>query len=903
MNRAVLLPLLLTFLSHFVWAQPSGLPATPITAAFSGQSLGQVLATLEDQGPFQIYAFDADLTLILPDLQFSETALDEVLDQVLGSTPLGHLYYRDHLVVVAPREALGEQLSAAYYQALQESLDVSDEEDSGVVTIGSVDDVQRTGETVIDGTVMDLEKEEPIIGATILILETQDGTASDDQGHFRLGLAPGSYTLAVQYIGYQNRELPIKVISSGSIEISMETSTVLLDEVVVEAKTRDENIRSVQVGVTRVSTKEIEKLPSFLGEVDIIKSLLLQPGVSSIGEGSGGFNVRGGNVDQNLIMIDEGILFNPSHALGFFSAFNSDILSDALLFKGNVPAKYGGRVASVLDLNVRNGNFEKLRLKGGLGPVSSRLVVEGPIAKEKTSALFALRSTYSDWILGQIKNPEIRESSVLFYDANLRLSHRFNDNNNLSLSAYYSKDKFTYANEFGFDYNTAMAQMGYRKVFGQKMLSTLSAIWSRYESDQLDLKGTDGSVLSISNEYVKIKENISYNALDFHADVGISGIYYRINPGRLSPRGPLSTVIPVVIEPEDALESAIYADAEWTLLPALSINAGLRYSMYRYFGPRDMYLYTDEENPTVNGILERVTIDKDVIFSTQNLEPRISARYRFDEERSAKAGYSRTSQYLNQISNNETPTPTNLWQLSNQYIPPNLSHNFTLGYFQNFDENIWITSLEVFYRHIDRLFDYRDFADLIANDHLETELLQGTGRAMGIELAIKRQVGNVSGWLNYTYARTERKIEGINQGQYYPASFDKPHDLSLVTNIHINKRSQISVNFNYSSGRPITIPLDRHFLEQKIVALNYSDRNAFRIPDYHRLDVSYTLGQGFRKSKKFKTSWTFSIYNLYGRRNAFSVFLEQESLGLPKIRRLSVLGSAFPSLTFNFELL
>ncbi|MDH3651274.1 MAG: TonB-dependent receptor, partial [Saprospiraceae bacterium] len=615
------------------------------------------------------------------------------------------------------------------------------------------------------------------------------------------------------------------------------------------------------------------------------------------------FHVRGGNIDQNLIMIDEGILFNPSHALGFFSSFNSDILSDALLFKGNVPAKYGGRLASVLDLNVRDGNFEKIRMKGGVGPVSTRFTIEGPLVENKTSALFAVRSSYSDWVLRQVNIPEVRQSSVFFYDANLRISHRFNDNHNISLAAYSAQDRFTYADEFGFDYNTLMAQGTYRKVFGERVLSTFSAIWSRYESEQNDLAGSDASQLQISNEYLKLKENISYNGSAFSSDLGVSAIFYKIEPGKITPDGLLSTVISGDLPQEEGLESAIYANAEVELSSRLSISGGLRLSLYQFFGPREMFTYSDPEFPTVGNLLEKTTFDKNVIHSENQIEPRLSARYRFDASSSAKLGYARTSQYLNQISNNETPTPTSLWQLTNQYIPPHFAHNFTLGYFRNFDENLWITSLEVFYRDIDQLFDYRDFADLIVNDHLETELVHGTGRAYGVELGIKKQVGKISGWLNYTYSKSERKISEINDGDWYPANFDKPHDVSIVTNLHINKRNQISINFNYSTGRPITIPVDRHVLEGRFGVLNYSTRNAFRIPDYHRLDISYTLGQGFRKSKKFKTSWTFSVYNLYGRRNAFSVFLVQQTRGEPEIRRLSVLGSAFPSLTFNFELL
>lgn len=858
---------------------------------------------LNKANDFQIFADSTVESVPVDGYDFVSTPMDSVLIVLLAETEYSFVSYRNYVFVIAPSAIIGEDRSTAYYQALEESLEVQDESLSAGLVIGSVDQVESGGRTVIRGSVVDGEDQAPVIGATIMIEELQRGAASDEEGKFEIQLEPGNYTLAVQYVGYRNRDIPITVISSGSAEISLEKSSILLDEVIVQAKARDENVSAVQAGVSRVSTKEIEKLPSFLGEVDIIKSLLLQPGVSTIGEGSGGFHVRGGNIDQNLIMIDEGIIFNPSHALGFFSAFNADILSDALLFKGNVPARYGGRLASVLDLNVRDGNFQELRLKGGIGPVSSRLSLEGPLVENKTSALFAFRSSYSDWVLRRINVPEIKQSSVFFYDTNLRVVHRFNEGNNVALALYSSEDRFTYADQFGFDYNTLMLQGTYRKVFGEKLLSTLSAVWSRYQSEQLDLEGSDASRLNIANQYFKLKENISYNGQGFTADAGISSILYLIEPGQIEPNGPLSIVRSESLNSEEALETALYANVEVELSTRISVSGGLRLSLYQFFGPRDMFVYSDPESPSVENILERTTFDENIIHSEQNLEPRISARYRINVGSSIKLGYARTSQYLNQISNNETPTPTSLWQLTNQYISPHLAHNLTLGYFRNFNENLWITSLETFYRDIDQLFDYRDFADLIVNDHLETELVAGIGRAYGVELGIKKQIGTLNGWLNYTYSKSERKISDVNRGEWYPANYDKPHDLSLVCNLQINRRNQISFNFNYSTGRPITVPVDRHVLESRFGVLNYSTRNAYRIPDYHRLDISYTLGQGFRRSKKFKTSWTFSVYNLYSRRNAFSVFLQQRSRFEPQIKRLSVLGSAFPSLTFNFELL
>lgn len=874
-----------------------------LSLSHPGGKISDILNAVAQTAGIQIFCIDTIATREEP-VQLVDVPLRDALNQILINKDLTYLLYRDYFVIVGDRAQLTEQRNASYYRALQESIDAANNADElEEIVVGSIEQVNPNGSTQIQGKISDIETGEEIIGATLLVVETGQGTDTDEDGNYQLLLPPGTYTLTIQYIGYREKQVPVRIISSGRLDLTLSRGSILLDEVVVEAKKRDENIQSAEVGVSRVSIREIEKLPSFLGEVDIVKGLLQQPGVSTIGEGSSGFNVRGGNVDQNLILMDEAMIFNASHALGFFSSFNSDILSGATLHKGNIPGKYGGRLASVLDVNVRDGNFEKLRFKGGLGIVSSRLTLEGPLKENKTSFLISARSTYSDWLLKNIKIPEVSTSSAFFYDANIKLTHRLNERNFISLGLYSTSDEFTYANEFGFDYQTLIGQFNYRSAISDQVLSTLSAIYSEYRSNQLDLTGTDESRLNIGTKYVKVKENINYTREALNLDAGISFIHYRVNPGHLTPMGEISVVIPRSVEEEQGREGALYTDATYRFTPRFSLSGGLRYTLYQYLGPREIFSYANPDKPTADEITGRELVDDKVLHSESLLQPRLSARYLLNANSSLKAGYARTSQYINQISNNDTPTPTSLWKLADQYLPSQLSHNISLGYFRNFEENIWNTSLEVYYRNIDRLIDYRDFADLIANEHLETEILTGTGKAYGVELSLKKQVGIIHGWFNYTFSRSLRKIEGISDDEWYPSNFDKPHDLSLVTNFQINKRNTISVNFSYSTGRAITIPIDRHRVEDQYVVLNYSNRNAFRAPDYHRLDIAYTLGQGFRKSRKFKTSWTFSVYNVYARRNAFSIFVVQENFTGPKIKRLSVLGNAFPSLTFNFELL
>jgi len=866
-------------------------------------TLEDMVAKINTLIPGRVYCPEEYKRMSVGPFSFVDISLAELLETTLGDRDLDVVFHRNSIAVISSTEDLNTLFTSQYFQTFEDVIKESENESQSEVIIGSIDSISLSGKALINGVVRDSESQEEIIGATISLEDKEGGTATEEDGSYTLSLNSGQYVLVVQYVGYQVLRIPIQVVSSGTLDMLLERSTVLLDEVVVQAKAKDINVQGAQVGVMRISTKDIEKLPSFLGEVDIIKGLLLQPGVSSVGEGSSGFNVRGGSVDQNLIMIDQGMIFNASHALGFFSSFNSDIVSEAILYKGTMPATYGGRVASALDIKVKDGSFDRWHLKGGLGLVSSRVSIDGPITPGKTSILFAGRSTYSNWVLKQVEVPEVKASTVSFYDLNFRLTHRFNEKNNLTISAFNSDDQFSYNDEFGFQYGTTMVQGQYRKVLGEQILSTANVVWSRYGSRQDDLEGLDASIYQTGLQYLKFKENVSYLGDQLQANIGASAIVYTIDGNSIDPTTATSIIVPRNLNDQKGVEWGLYGDFDFKVSPRLSIIGGLRFSMFQYLGPQNTYLYEDSKKPSLEGILEPIRIEDRVVHTYRHLQPRASFKYNITESSSVKGGYGRTAQYINQIYNSETPTPTNFWQLSNQYVVPQLAHNFSLGYFHNFRDNLWITSFELFYRNIDQIFDYRGFADLLVNDHLETELLTGVGRAYGAEVSVNRQVGFLHGWINYTYSRSENQIEGINEGDWYVSNFDKPHDLKLIANLQINKRNSVSFNFTFGTGRPITVPARKYLVQNRVVVLDYSARNAYRVPDYHRLDFSYALAQGFRKSKKFKTSWVFSIYNLYSRRNAYSVFLEQESSGPTKIKRLAVLGSAFPSLTFNFELL
>ena len=877
-----------------------------ITASYQAQSINSVVQDLEAAHPIQFYFKEADLPKKSITADFDAALLSEVLEEVFRGTTMDFIIYRDYAVIIAPRRIIQETYSADYYQALESNLDEDESarNNKRTIVVGDFQQLAPSGRAKVTGLIVDEQTKEPIIGATLLWTGLGVGTATDFNGAYETEIPTGEYEVLVQYIGYSDLVKKVKVFSDGTMDLGMDKAAIDLEEVIVSARAADANIENVQIGVNRLDVKAIQKTPTFLGEADVVKTLLLNPGVSSVGEGATGFNVRGGNVDQNLILQDEGFIFNASHALGFFSTFNSDLIRSVELYKGSIPAQYGGRLASVLDVELRDGNFEQFKIKGGAGPVSSRISLEGPVVKEKSSFLAGFRSTYSDWILKAINIEEVKRSSAFFYDANLKYTHRINKKNTITLSGYSSQDEFVFNQQFGFDYATWMGQMTYNKIFNEELYNKFTLAASDYSSTQTDLDPFTGSELMNSITYYKFKDVLSYTASEaLQLDMGLSAILYKSAPGDRIPIGTESSVIPKQLEEEKGIESAVFVNAEYEVSARLLAAGGVRFSGYQFLGDKTIFQYKDDDPTGGTDNILGSTVESGTIASYGTIEPRLSLRYKLNTTTSIKLGYSRTAQYINQIYNSDTPTPTNQFQLTTNYIQPQRSHNVSIGYFQNFNNNNIETSVEIFGRVIDDAFDYKDFASLIANEHLETEILAGEGRARGIELSLKKKEGTINGWLSYTYSRAQRKIEGINKNNWYSSNFDKPHDMSLVLNYNPNQRHTVTVNFNYSTGRPATPPLGNYLTDRGAAIPIFAERNQIRIPAYHRMDIAYTIGQGYRKASKFKTSWTISIYNVYGRRNAFSVYYTQGAFNVPQANKLAILGAAFPALTFNFEIL
>ena len=870
---------------------------------FTDSSYSEVIDRLNNEQDVKIYYRTDYLPNNSISQKFDNLTITEALDKLLQGSTLSYFPYRTFAIIVAPKNIVDEYYTTDYYLAIQNQNNETpiETDAASIISIGEIALLNSSGKAKVKGTVLDALNSETVIGATINFPKLGLSNVSDAFGEFEFDLPAGAHEFKIEYIGYEDLIKVLQVNSDGAFQIDLEREAIALQEVLVKADAVDVNIENAQIGVERLDVKAIKKLPSFMGEADVVKSLLLQPGVSNVGEGAIGFNVRGGQVDQNLVMQDEGFLFNTSHALGFFSTFNPELISFVTLYKGNIPAEFGGRLASVLDVEMRDGSFRKMQFKGGIGPVSSKLSFEGPLKKDKTSFITGFRSSYSDWILNLINVPEVKRSSAFFYDFNGRLTHKFNDKNTLIFSGYSSSDRFTYNEEFGFDYQTQLGQLIFKSIFSDKLFSKFTATYSDYNSAQLDLDGTDASQLDSNLEYFKAKEKLTYIASDeLELNFGISSIYYKVEPGAVNPNGEISQVIPRSLDVEQGVESAIFINGSYDIDDNWTVNAGLRASAYQYLGPKSVFRYTNPETPRLDEVSDSENFGSgDVIAAYGALEPRASFRYKLDDDSSIKFGYSRTKQYINLISNTNTPTPGSQWQLSTEYITPQRSDNFSVGYFKNFEDNLWETSVELYGRNINDAFDFKNFAVLNLNENIETELLYGRGRAYGAEFSIKKKSGLYNGTLSYTLSRSEKKINGINEFNWYPNNFDKPHDLSLVFNIQANQRNNITFNFNYGSGRPTTAPVASYRETNNFVVPVYSDRNQLRVPAFHRLDFAYTLGQSYRKDRKFRTSYTFSIYNIYGRSNAFSVFFTQKPFDRPRANQLAIIGNAFPALSIN----
>ncbi|MGA0558127.1 TonB-dependent receptor [Larkinella sp. VNQ87] len=772
---------------------------------------------------------------------------------------------------------------------------------------------------VISGYVRETGTNKPIGGATVFIVETRRGTTTDRDGFYNLTVADGSYTLLISHLGYLRQEQKVTVPPNRTLNnLSLSPDTQLLEEVTVKTESPDRNVKKVELGVTQLPIQSIIKMPALMGEVDVMRSLLLLPGVTTVGEGATGLNVRGGSVDQNLVLLDEAPIYNSSHLMGFFSVFNPDAVRDVTLQKGSMPARYGGRTSAVLDVRTKEPDPEKLRLTGGVGLISNRLGVEGPIAGRKLTFLADARLALNDFLF-KAGPTGIRDVKASFYDVTAKLKFLPNERNTVYASGYLSDDRMLFpsdsllsvdvsASRTGFDYQTANGSLRWIHTFSDRLSLNLSAVVARYRSAT--------SVPDSSNEFRLQSELLSRigkaeftHQTDRHRwSFGLQVTHYALKPNTLKP-GPVSNVQAVELPAEQGLETGLYAEDEIILNEKAALIAGLRYSSFLFLGPIETRTYAPNGPRRPENLLNQEFVGRGAVAQSYGgFEPRLALRWAIRPDRSVKIAYTRTRQYLQLVTNTTAVLPTSRWKMSDTHLRPQIADQVSAGYFQNFRNDTYETSAEVYYRTSQNAIDYRDGAKLLLNPTPETDLIQGRGQAYGVELMVKKNKGFLTGWASYAFTRSFLRIdrpypgERINNGNWYPANFDKPHAVNLLAIYRPSLTFTFSANYTYSTGRPLTVPYAKARVNNLITLPVYLDRNQQRIPDYHRLDVSLTWEKSPARKSRYWYSWSFSVYNLYARKNAYSVFYRFSSYTPGDANKLSIFGSAIPSLTYNFKL-
>jgi len=764
---------------------------------------------------------------------------------------------------------------------------------------------EMAGVVTLSGYLKNKANGEALIGATVYIPELKTGVITNSYGFYSISVAPGNYSFNFSFIGYQTQSPSINLTSSKQFNVMLEEETKQIDEVVVTGEKKNRNVENLQMSMEKVQVKMIKKLPSFMGEIDIIKSITLLPGIQNGGEGSSGLYVRGGGPDENLMILDEAPVYNASHLLGFFSVFNSDAINDVQVYKGGIPAEYGGKASSVIDIRMKDGNSQKLGMSGGIGNISSRLTVEAPIIKDKWSFIASGRRTYADYLGRLVGIEALKENQLYFYDLNLKTNAQINSNNRLYFSAYTGDDYFKVGQSIYMKWGNLTSTVRWNHLFTDKLFSNTSLIFSRYNYN-LGTPGSGADQFDWSSQIrdYNFKQDFSwYLNSKNKLTLGFNLIYHHFNPGQID-ANEKSYFTDLKLANYNALDNSVYLSNEQTIGARLTMRYGLRFSYFQQIGKGTVRQYLNPDKPNEKEVIGTIEYGagKLVPPAYHNLEPRLALKYMLSPESSIKASYNRMVQNLHLISNTNSPTPLDIWLPSSTYIKPLIANQVGLGYFRNFKKNMFETSAEVYYKKMNNVIDYVDGAELFLKENLETELLHGSGYAYGLELYAKKQEGRLTGWLSYTLARSMRKIPGINDGKAYPSSYDRTHNISLVTNYDLSKRWNFSASWIFATGNPTSYPIAKYDVQGNTIYY-YAARNSNRIPDYHRLDISFTYDFKKNDHRKVKQSLNFSIYNLYARRNAYSVTFRQneDNPNVSEATRLSVIGSMIPSVTYNFN--
>ena len=927
MKRLSFIIILFFFFQHL-----QGQNEQNFSISFEEVSLKVALLELEELTNYDYYFQESWLLGLKVSGNFKSQPLNIILETLLNETNINYLIYENAVVLTNNNFIISKLPDYYFNQDISETkeviVNVEEEEDTvqskipvllkqysnernnernALIAIGKADKSVIKKRYKISGQVLDLATNKPISDLIVNVVNVNVNAVTDNNGNYELKLPSGSYRIETKSIAYQSDIKNVVIYGDGVLDFSLVESLTLLEEVFIENQ-RDANVKEVMSGITSIDIESIKTIPLVLGERDVLKVATTMPGVKTNGEGALGFNVRGGKTDQNLILLDDAVMYNPSHFFGVFSAINPFTTGGVNIYKGSIPAEFGGRLSSVIDMTTKSPNVEKFSGEGSVGPVTANLAAEFPIQKGKSSIMAGVRATYSDWILKNINEESISNSEASFYDGIVKYSSKINENNSLDAMAFYSKDKFSITSDSIFNYSNRLASVKWNHTFNEKIRGTVSLVNSQYKFKiTYDSNFNNDFVYDYTLNETQVKFNFKHLLNKKHKfNYGFSSKLYNIEPGNISPLDNTSNVEVNNIDREKALESALFFSDLFKVNDKLLFDLGIRYSLYNALGPGDYNIYDPNEPISENSVIETKSFGNNKVVKTYGgLEYRFSGRYFLSPTLSLKASYNKTIQYIHLLSSNTTMSPVDTWKLSDLNIKPQEAHQLSFGVFKNFSDNNYELSIETYYKKMVDILDFKIGAQLSLNDNIETELLQGQGKAYGLEFLLKKNQGKLNGWLSYSYSRSLIQLksqfltETINDGDYFPSNYDRPHDFNLVSNFRLTKRYSFSMNFNYQTGRPLTYPVGE-FMFNGTEQVIYSDRNKARIPDYYRLDLGVNI-EGSHKLEKLAHSFiNISVYNVLGRSNPYSVFFVNNE-GSINAYKTSIFAIPIPTITYNFK--
>ncbi len=887
--------------------------------------IGELFDAIERQTSYRVFA-PAGGTLgdVRVSVAAGESDVARIIDRALAGTPYTATIRGSGIFITDRTRSLSTTVPEWFYtdralsvdrgvsiDSLNRAFVIAVEEEQGAGSEARLYEVgdpnaNPTGRVTLSGYVYDSASGEAVPGVILRVDSTSVATSTDRFGYYTINMMPGRHDINISGVGQVESTRRVQLYSTGTLDIMTAEKVETLRAITVYGDRRD-NVRQTAIGVERLAMSDIKNIPMAFGELDVIRVVTALPGVKTAGEISSGFNVRGGATDQNLILYNDGTVFNPTHLFGFFSAFNPDIIRDMELFKSSIPTRFGGRISSVLDIHSREGNKREFVGSASLGLLTSRVTLEVPVWRDRTSLIVGGRTTYSDWLLKQLPEKSgYRNGNAGFWDVNATLSHRINDRNNIFLDGYYSKDRFNFDVIEKYYYRNANGSIKWRHVIDNRSWAVITAGWDHYDH-RIENRENDWTAYNLDFGIDQFfgKADFTLQLEDNHAlNFGFNTLYYDMSPGSYNPYNEYSAVAPEMLQRENALESALYLSHKWTVSPKFEVDYGLRWSMFNALGPRDYTLYDPDYLPSENTVVE--TGHKTGLLKTYHgPEFRVAARYLLRDDLALKAGVNSMRQYIHKISNNTVMSPTDTWKLSDGNIAPQRGIQYAMGINKDFRNNFIELSVEGYYKTLEDYLDYKTGARLMMNPHLERDLVSTSGRAYGVEFMVRRTEGKLNGWASYTWSRTElrqddpRILLPVNDGNWYPADFDKPHEVKIVANYRFTHRFSFSVNVDYSTGRPITLPVAQYPYAGGWY-LFYTNRNSERVPDYFRVDASFNIEPSHHLTLLTHSMITIGVYNLTGRKNAHSVYYKQEN-GQIKGYKLSIFGVPIPYISYNIK--